>query len=75
MRNPLADRKRLRLRWLQSTGARPDVAARLEVGGAPTVVDRWYDDDAMSDYIRVREQRAWAFYDNAGGYLIINTAN
>ena len=45
------------------------------VGGAPTVVDRWYDDDAMSDYIRVREQRAWAFYDNAGGYLIINTAN
>ena len=44
-------------------------------GGAPTVVDRYYEDDKRCDVARVREQRAEVVYDAGAGYLILDCAN
>ena len=44
-------------------------------GGAPTVVDRWFDDMTRQQFVRVRETRDELVIDALKGHLTIDLAN
>ncbi len=44
-------------------------------GGAPTVVDRYFEDNTRSEVVRVREERDEAVVDAVAGHLTIDCAN